>query len=433
LIRPIRKEDWKRFSVYAARVKLLFSGADEWSLSNILPTMALSLPPNTFPALKGITWRHPGVQFSHIGTFLSPAITTVSFRSTQESLSLLPILPSKCPDLRNISITPDPDPDTWDSLEELHAISSFLCELSDAESIRVPQLNQAAMGHLSGMPSLTSLLFHRFSEASDWSTAVHEQGFTSLHKLQLLRPNVEDSIALLQSFHHVPLKSLSVAFSDSAGPSQLDAFFSALSAGVLHPCLSDLWMQSQDHSSQLPDGYHIENRTFRLLFSFCNFTSVAIHISGGFDLDDTIVLDLSRAWPLIEFLGLFEGVTHTRVTLACLSSFAVNCPRLTQLEMLFNTTTIPRPPNAASTSVRTHRLETLVVCHSPLLLSHVDRTARFLAAHFPALKEIHAYEGVWRKSWDAVLRRHGRLLVVPFSADPAPGDLEVEYGGQVVP
>ncbi|KAJ7209351.1 hypothetical protein B0H12DRAFT_1158040 [Mycena haematopus] len=384
LLRPFQKGDWERTSIYTAYVRHLFSGSDEWSLSDILPCMSLCIPPNIFPVLQSLIWNHPNDQFSYIGTFLSPAITTLSFPPTPESLSLLSALPFKCPHLKDFAMYDVGAEES--SPEELHAISSFLCELSDVESISVSQLNQTAMAHIARLPNLKALTFGDFPE--DWSAPAVDigQAFASLRELVLCYPAMNDTIAFLEQwFSQVPLTYFYTFFSTSADTSQMDILFSALSAGILHHCLSRLWIQSQTPNPWASDSYHVENRSFRRLFCFIGLTSVMIEADGGFDIDDSTMSELSRAWPLIQTLELRERryFPQTRVTLACLSSLAANCPRLTELQMSFNTNSVP-----CSTNNLAHCLKLLSVGHSPLSPSTVVPVALFLSANFPGLERL---------------------------------------------
>ncbi|KAF8146295.1 hypothetical protein K438DRAFT_1781162 [Mycena galopus ATCC 62051] len=91
--RAFREEDWARVSIYAARVRHLFSGGGQWSLAKILAPMSLCLLANIFPVLKTLTWNHSNAQFCYIDAFLSPAIKTISFPCTSASLSFLSALP----------------------------------------------------------------------------------------------------------------------------------------------------------------------------------------------------------------------------------------------------------------------------------------------------------------------------------------------------
>ncbi|KAF8146284.1 hypothetical protein K438DRAFT_1990921 [Mycena galopus ATCC 62051] len=386
LLREFRKDDWNRSSIYAARVKYLFSGSDEWSksLKDILPHVILSLPPNIFPVLKGLTWDHTGNRFPYIGRLLNPAITSVSFRSSSEALSFLPTLPSMCPQLKHFTISLSRDIHNWDTPEELDAISSFLCQLSDIESICVPQLNETAMAHISRLPNLASLAFDVYPE--DWSApGVHELGFPSLEHMMLSYSPVEESIEFFEWFNQVPLTRVSATFSDTPDRSQIDDLFSAFSAGIKNPSLSEIWIALEETELEWFDDCRAENRSFRLLFCFVNLTHVMLRIPGKFELDDLTVLELSHAWPLIQKLELIEGTRFlgTPVTLSCLTSFAANCPCLNILRMSFDTSVIP-----CVTNTEAHRLKSLHVCHSPMTDPAIRPVTRFLSAFFPTLQRL---------------------------------------------
>jgi hypothetical protein len=58
-------------------------------------------------------------------------------------------------------------------------------------------------------------------------------------------------------------------------------------------------------------GYMISSRAIEQLFPFGNVTEVRLLSPFGFDLDDTIVARMARAWPHIETLELKTLVART--------------------------------------------------------------------------------------------------------------------------
>ncbi|KAJ6479675.1 hypothetical protein C8R45DRAFT_355344 [Mycena sanguinolenta] len=236
------------------------------------------------------------------------------------------------------------------------------------------------MVHISRLPNLRSLTFDVFPDNWSAPTSHAKQTFPALHDLTLCYPTVDESIAFMEWLSQVPLTSLMLDFSSGVDPFQMHALLCALSTGILHPCLSELSIGSDCTRSA---GYCVENQSLRLLFCFVNLTDVSIAVGGGYDIDDPMVADLSVAWPLIENLSLTDG--EARTTLACLSSFAANCPRLTRLGLSFNTTVIPH-----TTTTAAHGLASLDVSHSTISPSKIVPVARFLSAIFPELKQLEA-------------------------------------------
>ncbi|KAJ7865294.1 hypothetical protein B0H14DRAFT_3133421 [Mycena olivaceomarginata] len=289
-------------------------------------------------------------------------------------------------DLKNITISPDLHATAQDTVEELSAISSFLRQLPDAESICVPQLDRTAMAHISGFPNLTFLSFDVFPR--DWVNpfVYPEPAFTSLRTLEIMYALVHESTKFMKGLHRVPLTSFTANFVDSATNFQIYAFFSAISTAISHRSLSNLLIAKDGFEESINDV--LDNRSLRLLFPFAHLTTVAIYLPAAPDIDDTTMRDLTRAWTLLETLELAERPDNeARVTLACLSSFAAYCPRLTKLRMSFDTTVIPLPTNEPA-----HRLETLVVFESVLSPSDVLPVAQFLSGLFPVLRCVCARE-----------------------------------------
>lgn len=121
------------------------------------------------------------------------------------------------------------------------------------------------------------------------------------------------------------------------------------------------------------------------LFSFPNLVSVVLSHPVGFDLDDTAIVAMARAWPQIQYLHLEAGPSRhipSRVTLVGLRAFAQHCPRLRTLYLTFDASVIPKIKHDVSQTT----LEYLNVALSPI--NNPQRVAEFLFAVFPSLKII---------------------------------------------
>ncbi|KAJ7609495.1 hypothetical protein FB45DRAFT_944570 [Roridomyces roridus] len=113
-----------------------------------------------------------------------------------------------------------------------------------------------------------------------------------------------------------------------------------------------------------------------------------------------MVEELARAWPSLELLHL-EAHSHDHrplVTIRSLLALAQYCPRLRQIRLDFDASSVPEHPANA------HRRETfrqpnvrwLDVSHSPIS-SAVD-VARYLAALFPKLSMMHSAKQDWPRN-----------------------------------
>ncbi|KAJ6487161.1 hypothetical protein C8R47DRAFT_1277476 [Mycena vitilis] len=117
--RAIEPEDWSRFHVYAGRVKAL--SINDWEIPEYDPKadtsgwclvfemLAMSLPtPHMFPNLRRLDWNVRKMPwFSSVRLFLAPGLETLHLEgiSTQANLSLLPMLPERCPLLKSVTLS----------------------------------------------------------------------------------------------------------------------------------------------------------------------------------------------------------------------------------------------------------------------------------------------------------------------------------------
>ncbi|KAJ6451119.1 hypothetical protein C8R47DRAFT_945379, partial [Mycena vitilis] len=121
------------------------------------------------------------------------------------------------------------------------------------------------------------------------------------------------------------------------------------------------------------------------LLCFRHLTDLSITSFIGFDLDDSALAELARAWPRIVTLCL-SSIHHTHIshaTAACLQSFAQHCPRLSQLTLAFDGAAIPGAENTARPRSVQHSLTMLDVQQSPL--TPPISMARFISGLFPSL------------------------------------------------
>ncbi|KAJ7186615.1 hypothetical protein C8R46DRAFT_1341967 [Mycena filopes] len=391
-LRPLLKTDWSRVSMYASRVRELSPGSDD--LTNVLPVLTLCLPANLLPNLRTLRWESSGITFPYISLFLDPTISNISFHSSQSSLSLLPFLPEKCPNLKTFEMTPSIDSLDWDTAEEIQAVTAFVCGLKSIEVLSVPVASRRALEHTSHLPNLKLLALDTFPLGISFPVP---QGptFQALYDLRLHYTRAEDATNFLTMFHEVPLSMLTVCLVPPPTADQSNSFCAAVVAGVSPASLTALRIQSDGArtanslASSSMDDDRFQNSTFRILTGFQNLTFLTIY--GEFDLDNAVVADMARAWPQLLKLELHtkgtRGSVRPRVTLQCLDSFARYSPGLATLTLTFDATVVPTPEQQpASPLVAQHSLGELCVQKSPI--SHPEAVAEFLSCRFPSLRQI---------------------------------------------
>ncbi|KAJ7053046.1 hypothetical protein C8F01DRAFT_997348, partial [Mycena amicta] len=162
----------------------------------------------------------------------------------------------------------------------------------------------------------------------------------------------------------------------------------------------------------------------RGLYSFANLSNVNIHIPAGFDLDDTAMAELCRAWPTLKSLTLSMdkpapgGPTFTPpMTLNALTSIAALCPHLFHLRLTLDARIVPRPslpePHSGDgTGTRRARvihrkLRGLFVEFSPI--SAIHPVARFLSGLFPGIRVSPDSDNDFVDKWMKVSAEVSRL------------------------
>jgi hypothetical protein len=146
--------------------------------------------------------------------------------------------------------------------------------------------------------------------------------------------------------------------------------------------------------------YTVGGDILRPLLSFTNLVAVSLSHPVGFDLDDSVILDMAAAWSRIERIFLTAAsYTHvpSRVTLQGLSAFAKSCPLLRHLAMTFDATSVPKIGVIQKTQ---HSLVGIEVALSPI--TDPRRVANFLSAMFPHLTEIRTLYDLVRRGDDSV-------------------------------
>ncbi|KAJ7166950.1 hypothetical protein C8R46DRAFT_899542 [Mycena filopes] len=135
--------------------------------------------------------------------------------------------------------------------------------------------------------------------------------------------------------------------------------------------------------------YSVTAYTLTPLLLFHNLVRVSLFHAGGFEIDDSTIMEMARAWPRIQHLALKADRicrTEPQVTLHGLLAFATHCPVLQSLNITLDATGAV-PKLRSRDFVSQHSLEVLHVVHSPVA-EPLRAVAQFVGAIFPQLREI---------------------------------------------
>ncbi|KAJ7121910.1 hypothetical protein C8R46DRAFT_1148887 [Mycena filopes] len=406
LLRPICDADWDRVRVYAPRIRVLVCGKGGWTLSDIFPAVSVAFPEPLLQNLRALTWQHPGADFHYIHLFLRPTLTEIVLTLSSDSgASLLPTLAEKCPKLINVSIKGHGC--------SARLFSDFVRKLQLLEKVSVPDLDQHALEHLAQLTTLKSLRVDRLPNISAWSVVPEVQVFPILDSLTLARSEIRATSRFLAPWRVVPLVNLYLGSVAGLTAAEAHTFFQVVSTAFSHSTLDSFSLSAHwALESELdPSTYLIPHRELLQLQCFTNLTTLTIHSSLGFDLDDAAVAALVPSWPRLRFLLLQARVhTHTpRTTLACLHSFARHCRRLRTLAIGLDATTVPTLDDRSKSHLRT--LQYLHVDHSPLQSDH-NAVADFIASVFPKLAALQTHREYYpnEDADDIELEEHGDAI-----------------------
>ncbi|KAJ7471684.1 hypothetical protein B0H11DRAFT_2039535 [Mycena galericulata] len=395
-IRPMAPADWERPLFYLHRVKSLNCLARNLPSPALFETLSLCRPTDHFfPNLRRLGWnsldRIPN--FPSIRTLLSPRLTSleVVVPTSVTGLSLIPTLADRCPLLTHVSIRCDhPIPADFDPHLRT-SISLFVCAGTHIEKLRVIDLDQSAFEHLACLSSLRSLTLDYLQALNPFPTSGLPETslFSGLQEIQI-STYTDTAIAVLEALASSRIVSVSVTILEVMTPMAMSTLYATLADNLPHHSLEFLEIfNSVGDAIVLPTQATIQRRALQRLLCFPNLKEVALHFYGGFDLDDTLVSEISRAWPHLRSLS-FDHSRPTpivsRVTLSGLRDLVHHCAKLTTLHMEIDASIIPSA-DTSPYSVKP-RLFLLQVGYAPI--TNVSAVADFLLKNFPKLMGVHA-------------------------------------------
>ncbi|KAF7313054.1 hypothetical protein MKEN_00990500 [Mycena kentingensis (nom. inval.)] len=411
LARPIYPSDWERPMFYARRVKHL-SLIDNSSLPDdtILDALTVSLPGGTdilFPNLRALDWRSNMApeQFPCLRYLLGPRLLEIAIDVPGDlvSLSLLPTIPSRCPNLVCVEVVSEESP-LPSHAEFRDAVSLLVRGLQRAESLRIVDVDHRALAYLAQLSGLKDLCI-------TWAGHVplggappgdEEGAFASLTELKLFASTLEITHALLRATAHAPLKMIELDTSFACPPQAFAGIMDRICSRA-KKTLAHIYINSSRHASD-SDRMHTSphlplasDDTARLTASFLTLIEsgfdalrrLEIYCPGSLDLTDGLLLDIAGAWGgTLQHLQLQpEELAHESkdVTLSGVYELVQRCPRLSYLTLRLDATRLP----PAVLMPASEELLSLEVCDSPI--EDPEGVARFLTSAFPSLKVLRYY------------------------------------------
>ncbi|KAJ7612893.1 hypothetical protein DFH06DRAFT_1307976 [Mycena polygramma] len=399
LLQAIRTRDWDRAFSYAIRVEN-FCFESEPGLANILPALNLCFACGSlYPHLKRLSYASIlGVDFGYIRIFLTHTLVGIDLQCSPSIIhcSMISALGRVCPGLKDIEISFGDGPDC--GAED--AISDLLCSLHHLTSVSVPCPDLPALKAIAQRPSITSLHLWRLPDfaLSNLPTA---PWFLQLRSLAVDYTDVYAATTFLQMAVYMQLRSLDVGFEDLFSVAEMEKFFKALAGSCSHSALESVSLATQDIDKAQIEGaaavqFAVTDHLLRMLTCFGNITTLNISSWVEFDVGDSTLEALARAWPRLNTFKLCLSYPRPpdwplplRVTVQSLYTFARYCPNLRALELTLNATTDPLPSENIATpriSITQECLTELGVNQSPI--SNPPAIAGVLSGIFPNLRKI---------------------------------------------
>lgn len=324
--------EWARFRTYARRIRRL---AVNPSKNPLLPDVLSVLQHSTLnvPLLPGLKafecWETTAAFIPFIPSFLSPKTEIVDIRFTPNpptlmTASTIATLSMLCPNLQEISLRflPRDSAIVASVSEMLLARDRNTLRHFDVDS----PLTGAACEALYRLPNLSKL----------WSVFEGPPLMSSVVLPNLTRAYIGylHSYEWLQRFSGASLNKLvSVAFYIGSLEAQTAGFLEEFERVALSTSISTTLLSFEFHSSSP------WNPTYTSLLAFKQLSNLAItnpcYIGCSSTVDDDLVINLSRAMPMLHFLQLGSEPCQTPggVTIKGLVGLACHCTDLSTLRV----------------------------------------------------------------------------------------------------
>ncbi|KAG1823632.1 uncharacterized protein BJ212DRAFT_1325680 [Suillus subaureus] len=345
LQRTMTFDDWSIFCKYNHRVRSLNTAVYETVRLplDIEIWRALSYPPFSLPLLPNLTsltWgEYNNETFPYVYLFVTPKLMTLDMvrmgpgtstfgPSEQSMLSCISML---CPSISHFRFG-FYGKDT----------STTLQSWSHLKSVKTEQISEAAILHLSKLPLLRVLDFKLPSIPMSANTQklLQRSVFCAIEELGV---ECEESLALLDAFFEklcIAPKAISCVVTDGVDSiPALPGLISRLSNACAHSSLEQVRLSISDLAVD-PDA-SIGAASFQPLFAFRNLRRLNVEADCNVRLNDTVLLQMAKAWPLLERL-FFRPYCHLShdVTPHAFVSLLQHCPCLVSVSVFINWSTI---------------------------------------------------------------------------------------------
>ncbi|KAJ8592381.1 hypothetical protein M405DRAFT_931524 [Rhizopogon salebrosus TDB-379] len=392
--RAMTSDDWSIFCKYNHRVHSLHMKASPCGVSTEI-LIALGYPPFSLPLLPNLmslTWDAPSGIFPYIRSFMTQTLTTLNIHARSEfkfgpsEQSILSFIPTLCPSVSHFHFQDD---------AELGDTSMALQCWSHLISVTTANISDAAILHLSKLPSLRvlNLGLHPTPITADTQQLLRHDVFCGLQELGV---TCETRLAPVDAFFEalsIAPKKLSITYGvDSIGA--LPDSISRIRDACAHSALEHLQVEVNEIEADF-GANSISAATFGPLCAFWNLRSLDFESLYDVQLDDTTLIQMAKAWPLLEVLlihGKIGQWADHNITPNALVSLLQHCPRLVSVTIGMNWSTVDRCGISSEIPYQGFAHGALSCADfQASTIRHPTRIAAFLSAIAPRLKTIIAW------------------------------------------
>ncbi|KAJ7629109.1 hypothetical protein FB45DRAFT_1059706 [Roridomyces roridus] len=408
LKRTSRTSDWDRFSFYARRVRSFKDAHASEGTSVVYDTLAANFPSGTiFPKLQILDWSPlDGELFHHVHIFLCTRITRLELNlDLATDFAIFKTLLTTFTGLKNLNLCTGFDDVNIHSVTRDPLFRRFLCSMQDLETFVTPSLDSETLDHLSRLPRLRYLALMSDTPPRLPPRPNHLPCFPALSSFECesleAAPNLLERTGKSLIEFRVSSSIRATSPTKKIYQQLCDALASSCTHTLLEEITVDKACDEQPINPTQLDLYAVSGDDLRILFCFRNLLYVSLAHCIAVDLDDTVALDMARAWPCIELLAFPCDTTHRikpRMTLEGVYAFAQHCPLLEELSILFDATTVPTlkltTEGKKQRRVSQEQLTFLNVAYSHIGTTEKEgwRVADFLLTIFPELETVTVME-----------------------------------------
>ncbi|KAH7911890.1 hypothetical protein BJ138DRAFT_1084683 [Hygrophoropsis aurantiaca] len=326
-LRPMELRDWDEFFRYSRRVRILTTLSSFGINQNIY--QALSHPPshriNIFPRLNGLRLSNV-IEYEFMSLLIKRNLTSIllSFGEGDEiATNILPSLPSTCPYLRRIKISP-----RLSGEDSIGTICEVLCNLPRLETLLFSGtvLPEKVLPHLACLPSLKELDITLPANSLDIIESDHNT-FPALRELHLSSDKPEPCLQLLES---VTSSCFEVIHLDASSMFSVEISQKIIILLSSFKNLSHITILERPSVAQSVD-HGVFINILNPLLQLHNLQHLRLCSGSTYSVDDEVLNKMASAWPRLEFLDLWppkRGKNVPRITLPGIIPLLRCCPKL---------------------------------------------------------------------------------------------------------